>query len=59
VECYTGIHRSRRPITVEDDHAGDESSYSIPPLGTPGGYALSDSVKAKPLQTVWRLGFRR
>jgi len=35
---------------VEDDQAGDESSYSIsPPLVTPGGIALSNSEKAEGL----------
>ena len=41
------ISRSRRPIAVEDDQTGDESSYSISPLVTPGGIALSDSEKAE------------
>ena len=39
------IPQSRRPIAVEDDQAGDESSYSVSPLVTPGGIALSDSEK--------------
>jgi len=34
---------------VEDDQAGDESSYSVSPLVTPGGIALSDSEKAEAL----------
>jgi len=34
---------------VEDDQAGDESSYSIYPLVIPGGIALSDSEKAEAL----------
>ena len=35
---------------MEDDQAGDESSYSIsPPQVTPGGIALSDSEKAEAL----------
>ena len=35
---------------MEDDQAGDESSYSVcPPLVTPGGIALSDSEKAEAL----------
>jgi len=34
---------------VEDDQAGDEGSYSISPLVTPGGIALSDSDKTKAL----------
>jgi hypothetical protein len=34
---------------VEDDQAGDESSYSISPLVTPGEIALSDSEKAEAL----------
>ena len=32
---------------MEDDQAGDESSYSVSPLVTPGGFALSDSEKAE------------
>ena len=34
---------------MEDDEATDESSYSISPLVTPGGLALSDSEKAEAL----------
>jgi len=34
---------------VEDDQEGDEISYSISPLVTPGGIALSDSEKAEAL----------
>jgi hypothetical protein len=34
---------------VEDDQEGDESSYSVTPLVTPGGIALSDSEKADAL----------
>jgi hypothetical protein len=34
---------------VEDDQAGVESSYSVSPLVTPGGIALSDSEKADAL----------
>jgi len=34
---------------VEDDHAGDESSYSISPLVTPRGIVLSDSEKVEAL----------
>jgi len=34
---------------VEDDQTGDESSYSISPLVTPGGIALSDSEKDEAL----------
>jgi hypothetical protein len=34
---------------VEDDETGDESSYSVSPLVTPGGIALSDSEKAEAL----------
>jgi len=36
-------------MAVEDDKAGDESSYSVSPLVTPGGIALSDSEKAEAL----------
>jgi hypothetical protein len=46
VECYTRIPRSRRPIAVEDDQAGDESSYSVSLPVNPRGIALSDSEKA-------------
>ena len=34
---------------MEDNQAGDESSYSNSPLVTPGGIALSDSEKVKAL----------
>jgi hypothetical protein len=34
---------------VEDDQAGYESSYSVSPLVTPGGIALSDSEKVEAL----------
>jgi len=43
------IPQSRRPITVEDDQTGDESSDPSPPLITPRRFALSDSEKAKAL----------
>jgi hypothetical protein len=49
VEHDARIPRSRRPIAVEDDETGDESSHSISPLVTPGGVALSDSEKAESL----------
>ena len=49
VERDTRTPRSRRPIAVEDDQTGDESSYSISPLVTPGGIALSDSEKDEAL----------
>jgi hypothetical protein len=32
---------------VEDDQAGDDNSYSVSPLGNPGGIAVSDSEKAE------------
>jgi hypothetical protein len=34
---------------VEDDQTGNESSYSVSPLVTPAGFALSDSEKAEVL----------
>ena len=34
---------------MEDDQAADDSSYSISPLVTTGGIALSDSEKAEVL----------
>ena len=43
------IPRSSRPIAVEGDKSGDESYYSVSPLVTPGGIALSDSEKAEAL----------
>ena len=49
MECDTRIPPSRRPIAVEDDQAGDESSYSVSPLVTPVGITLSDTDKAKAL----------
>jgi len=62
VERDTRIRWSRRPIAVENDQTGDESSYSIPPPpGHPGGGgSLSQTLrKPKPLPTVWRLSFNR
>jgi hypothetical protein len=44
---------------VEDDQAGDESSYSVSPLLTPGGIVLSDSEKAEALADNLRLSFSR
>ena len=49
MECHTRIHRSRKPVAVEGDKAGDESSYSISPLANAGGIALSDSERAEAL----------
>jgi len=49
VEQDARIPRSRRPIAVENDEAGDESSYSISSPGHPGGIALSDPEKAEAL----------
>ena len=49
MERDTRIPRSSGPINVEDDQAVDKSSYSISPLVTPGGLALSDSEKAEAL----------
>ena len=49
MECDPRIPPSRKPIAVEDDQAGDKSSYSVSPLVTPGGIALSDSEKAEVL----------
>ena len=34
---------------MEDDQTGDESSYCVYPLLSPGGFALSDSEKAEAL----------
>ena len=34
---------------MEGDKAGDDSSYSISPLITPDGFAVSDSEKAEAL----------
>jgi len=42
VECDTRIPRSRRPITVEDDQTGDESSYSV---STPGHLGRNRSLR--------------
>ena len=49
MERHARIPRSRGPIAVEDDQAGNESSYSISPLVIPMGIALSDSEKAEAL----------
>jgi hypothetical protein len=44
---WSATLESRRPIAVKDDQADDESSYSVSPLVTLGGIALSDSEKAE------------
>jgi len=43
---------------VEDEQAGDESSYFVSPLVTPGGIALSDSEKAEVLVDNLEAQFR-
>ena len=52
VECDTRIPPSRRPIAVEDDQAGDESSYSVSPLVTPGESLSQTLRKPKPLPSL-------
>jgi len=60
VECHIRIPRSRRPVTVDDGHTGDESSYSVaPPQVTPGETLSQTLRKPKPLLTLWRLSFSR
>ena len=49
MERYARIPRSRGPIAVEDDQAGDESSYPISPPGDPRGIAVSNSGNAEAL----------
>ena len=49
MECDTRIPRSRRPVCVEDDQTGGESSYSISSPGHAGGNAVLDSEKAEAL----------
>jgi hypothetical protein len=47
---------SRRPIALEDDQAGDESSHSVPLSCSPWGESLSRTLRSrKPSRTVWRL----
>ena len=48
MEGYTGIHRSRKPVVVEDDKAGDKISYSVSPWSH-RGIALTDSEKTEAL----------
>jgi hypothetical protein len=43
---------------VEDDQAGDEGSYFVSPLGTPGGIAVSDSEKAEALADALETQFQ-
>jgi hypothetical protein len=45
VESYSRVSPFRRPIAVDDDQTGDERSYSVKCLVTPGGIALSSSEK--------------
>jgi hypothetical protein len=59
VERDAQITRSRRPNAVEDDQTLDERPYSISPLVTPGGIALSDFEKAEALADSWRESFSR
>jgi len=59
VECHTRIPQSRRPVAVENGEAGDESSYSVYPLVTPGESLSQTLRKPKPLLTLWRLSFSR
>ena len=55
VERDARIPRSGRPIAVEDDQAGDESSYSVSPW-SPRWESLSRTLrKPKPLPTIRRL----
>jgi hypothetical protein len=56
VECDT---RSRRPIAMEDDQAGDEISYSVSPLVAQGESLSQIMRKPKPLPTICRLSFSR
>jgi hypothetical protein len=49
VGSHTRIPKFQRPVALEDNQAGDESSHSVSPLVTPGGIALSDSEKAEAL----------
>ena len=58
MECHTRIPRSRKPVAVEDDQAGDESSYSVSTLVTPVGIALSDSEKAEALADTLETQFQ-
>ena len=58
MECDTRIPLSRRPIAVEDDQAGDENSYSVSSLVTPGGFALSDFEKAEALADNLEIQFQ-
>jgi len=44
---------------VEDNQAGDESSYSMSPLFNLGESLSQTLRKPKPLQTIWRLSFSR
>ena len=49
MECHTPIPQSRRTVDLENDQAGNESSYSIFPLVTSEGVAVSDSEKVENL----------
>jgi len=49
VECHTRIPKSRRPVAVDYDQAGDEISSSVSPLVTPWGITLSFSEKIEAL----------
>ena len=53
MERNARIPRSRKPITVEDDQMGDQSSYSISTPGHPGGNRSLTLRKPKSSLTVW------
>jgi len=58
VKSHTRIPRSQRPVAVEDDQAGDESSYSVSRWSPRGNCSLF-LRKSRPLLTLWRLSFSR
>ena len=47
------------PIAVEDEQAGDESSYSVCPWSARGESLSQILRKPKPLPPIWRLSFSR
>ena len=54
MECHT---RSRRPVAVEDDQTGDDSSYSVSPW-SPRGKLLSQTEKAESLADTLETQFQ-
>jgi hypothetical protein len=58
---WSGTFESLDPEdqSLEDDQAGDDSSYSVTPWSPPRELLSQILRKQKPLPTIWRLSFSR